>query len=111
MQMPPESPDLDTAKLKIASRFRNFEAALNEQLTQLATSGFADARLCAIARTDFEKAFLTLEKAIRIGSPDDYAKQPFPDGDRPFTPPVDPLPHKNVAPHRHIEWKDSEPET
>jgi hypothetical protein len=106
MQMPPDSPDLDTARLKIASRFRNFEAALMEQLSQLATSGFADARLCAVARTDFEKAFLTLEKAIRIGTPDDYAKQPFQPGDKPFAPPVDPIPHKSVGPGKHIEWRD-----
>ena len=110
MQMPPDSPDLDTAKLKIASRFRNFENALMEQITTLATSGFADQRLCAIAKTDFEKAFLTLEKAIRIGSPDDYAKQPFGPGDKPFQPPTDPLPQRNIGSQKHIEWRDAEPE-
>ena len=109
--MPPDSPDLATAKLKIATRFRNFEAALNEQLNQLATSGFADKRLVAVAHTDFEKAFLTLEKAIRIGTPDEYRKQPFPDGAKQFQPPVDPIPHKSVGTQPHIEWRDSEPET
>ena len=106
MQMPPDSPDLETAKLKIASRFRNFEAALNEQLNELAVSGFADARLVAIAHTDFEKAFLTLEKAIRIGSPDDYAKQPYPPGSKKFQPPT-----KSVGPDKHIEWRDVKDDT
>lgn len=100
--MPPDSPDLDTAKLKIATRFKNFEIALNEQLVNLANSGFADQRLCAIAKTDFEKAFLTLEKAIRIGSPDDYAKQPYPPGHEKFIPPTDPMPSRNIAPRDYL---------
>ena len=108
MQMPPKSPNLETAKLKIAARFRNFEEALFDQIGQLATSGFADARLVAMAHADFEKAFLTLEKAIRLGSPEDYAKQPYPPGAEKFQPPTDPIPHKSVGPDRHIEWRDVE---
>jgi hypothetical protein len=100
--MPPDSPDLETAKLMIASRFKNFEIALNDEIVELANSGFADQRLCAIAKTDFEKAFLTLEKAIRIGAPNEYAKQPYPDGHPKFVPPVDPLPQKNTGVQDYI---------
>jgi hypothetical protein len=109
MQMPDKSPDLYTAKLKIATRFRNFEEALMQQLSELATSGFADARLCAMARADFERAFLELEKAIRLGTPDDYAKQPMPPDAKAFRPPTDPIPHKSVGPQSHIEWRDANP--
>jgi hypothetical protein len=107
MQMPDKSADLYTAKLKIAARFRNFEEALMAQLADLANSGFADTRLCAMARADFERAFLELEKAIRLFEPDDYAKQPMPPDAQKFQPPVDPIPHKSVGPQTHIEWRDA----
>lgn len=107
MEMPDKSADLYTAKLKIATRFRNFEEALMQQLSELATSGFADARLCAMARSDFERAFLELEKAIRLSEPDYYAKQPMPPDAKAFQPPVDPIPHKAIGPQNHIEWRDS----
>ena len=92
MRPPAGSPDLEAAKLQLKTRFRNYENHLNEEIHDLANSGFADARLCAIAKTDLEKCFLALEKALRIGAPDDYAKQPAPPGGNPFPKAVDPYP-------------------
>lgn len=106
MELPDNHGDLEQAKLAVASRFRNYESSLMKAIEELANSGFADKRLCAVARTDFERAFLILEKAIRIGAPDEYAKQPGPPGGYGFTQRVDPAGDRNVAPHKHIEWRD-----
>lgn len=110
MRMPPDSPDLETAKMKIATRFRNVEIALMEQLGELATSGFADARLCAMARSDFERGFLELEKAIRMGAPNDYAKHPVPSDAKKFAlPPAGDYFEAHEGRSR-IEWRDAGPE-
>ena len=99
------SGDLEQAKLSLLSRWRNYEKHLIADLHDLANSGFADARLCAMARSDLEKAFLEIEKALRLGAPNEYAKAPTPPGDTAFRPRVDPTPEINSNTGQ-IEWKD-----
>lgn len=103
----PNHGDLEEAKLNIATRWRNYEMHLVDDLEKLANSGFADRRLCAVAKTELEKAFLVIEKALRLGAPEDYAKAPNPPGGDPFRSPTDPA--INVSEQRHVEWKDLNP--
>ena len=110
MEFPEGSQTIEGGKLKIASRFVNFENVINEQLNHLAMSGFADKRLVAVAKTEFEKAFLIIHKAIRIGAPDQYAKQPMPPGGSPFRQRLagDFDEHGEITSQKHIEWRDAE---
>ena len=103
MELPKNDGDLEQAKISLAMRFKNYEGHLRDEISQLSNSGFADGRLCAIAWTDIEKGFLALEKALRIGAPNDYAKAPQPTGANPFRPRVDPAPGANIAEERKIE--------
>jgi hypothetical protein len=106
MELPARSPDLETAKMKIASRFVSMENRLMEEIAAVATSGFADQRLCAIARADIEKGFMALHKALRFGENNDYGKIPLDEPlHRSFTPPTD---EKSVIAEEagKIEWQD-----
>jgi hypothetical protein len=106
MDFPKNSPDMETGKLRVASRFRNIETMLQADLEEVANSGFADKRLCAMAKSELEKAFLLIEKALRLGAPDDYTKQPFPEGGHGFKQRVDPIPDRNMG-QKHVEWHDA----
>lgn len=88
MRLPKGCATLEDAKAELASHYQVMEMRLERECADLATSGFADARLCSMAHTKFEEAFLILMKALRRGSPNDYAKQPrvVPDPES-FTPP------------------------
>jgi len=107
MQLPDRSADLEQAKHKILVHLKEMQDSLYDYVTAIANSGFADKRMCVIAQVDFDKAFLEMGNALRIGTPNQYAKAP---GDSPppasFTPPTDPSPERNVAETRSIEWRD-----
>jgi hypothetical protein len=105
MKMPPNSPDMDAARENLKAQYQKLEAYVLRQVDDLAKSGIAGQRLCAIARTDIERAFMALEKALMIGGPagNDYAKvpsvDPFPQS---FRPDLDRSPLHNVAPKPEI---------
>jgi len=79
--MPPNSPTVDDAKIKLAMRLVDMEAHIMEFVDGLANAGFTDKRLCAIARTDIEKGFMALQKAMRMNANanNEYGKVPLPD--------------------------------
>lgn len=106
MELPKNDGDMEHAKLRIAMFWKSLEKHLGETLGEVANTGFADARLCAMARSEFEKGFLLVEKALRLGAPNEYAKQPVPPGDTKFKPRVDPNPELNVGGSGRIEWHD-----
>jgi hypothetical protein len=96
MKLPPKSPDMETAIENLHRRYARYERILMDEIDELARAGFSDKRLCAVARTDFEKAFLVLHKALRDYPGDDasdYGKilgsSPVP---KEFTPRADPSP-------------------
>jgi hypothetical protein len=106
MQMPPKSHTIEEAKANIAERLDAAQRSIENYIDDVANTGFADKRLCAIAKTDIEKAFLILAKALRMGSPNDYAKQPFPDDASELAPPPAAGDFsEGEAPRRHIEWQ------
>lgn len=116
MQLPKNDGDLETAKLKIATFWKQLEKSMGEALGEVANTGFADTRLCAMARSEFEKGFLLVEKALRLGAPNEYAKAPLPPDVEKFKPRVDPTPTKNTAaanltePSREIEFREYKPD-
>ena len=80
--MPPNSPDMDSARMQLALKHSRMEAILNEHIAELAKAGMFDGRLLAMARSDFEKAFLLLDKALRHPPADgstqrEYGKVPL----------------------------------
>ena len=80
MQMPPKSPDLDHAKEQLHRRFVTYEHQLLKETDELANSGFADRRWCAIARTHFEEGVMALHRALRDfpgDDPNQYGKVPM----------------------------------
>ena len=114
MKMPPKSPDLEAGVDGLHQYYAALEKVILANIDELAGAGFSDRRMCAIARTDFEKAFMVLHRALRDypgDDPNNYAKVPHTHPMPPqFTPPVDPEGHRQVASQRHIEWKDYGPD-
>jgi hypothetical protein len=91
MDFPSGVPDLIEAKARMAHAYAAMEAHLLRQVDILAKSGLADARLLAIARTDVEKAFMAIAKALMTGGPSgrEYGKIPMPEPmPQAFTPPA-----------------------
>ena len=113
MQLPPRSPDLETAIDNLHQRFSKLEQLTLSNVDELARSGFADMRWCSIARTHVEEAFMAMHRALRDypgDDPNNYGKVPHPHPlPQAFAPPVDPEPLKNVASQTHIEWRDYGP--
>lgn len=105
---------MDTAKDNLHARYASVEVAVLADVDQLATSGFADKRWCAIARTHIEEGFLALHRAIRDypgDDPNQYGKVPHTHPLPPsFTPPVggdrDMTTPGIGAPNPKIEWSD-----
>lgn len=112
MKMPPNSPDIATAKQFLKLQYSKMEEYVLHEVDNLATSGVADKRWCAIARTDLEKGFLALTKALATGQSNDYAKLPVPN---PFPQSFDPPPAGDfdesgeLTSRSHIEWRDYKP--
>jgi hypothetical protein len=109
MRLPTGSTDLQDAKRRLQQRFTHYERVLLDEIDELARSGFADKRWCAVARTHVEEGIMAFRRALRDNDadPDNYQKiassEPMPDG---FRPRVDPAGDRLVGPHRHIEWHD-----
>jgi hypothetical protein len=113
MKLPAGARDLGEGIALLSQRYDRIRQFILAEIDQLAKSGFADQRWCAIARTDIEKGFLSLNQAMpdaRDGR--EYGKVPHPDNPNPasFTPPVgdaerEPRP-VGIAPLPQIEWKD-----
>lgn len=111
MELPKNDGDLETAKLRIAHFWKKLEKSMGETLGEVANTGFADTRLCAMARSEFEKGFLLVEKALRLGAPNEYAKTPTPPDVEKFKPRVDPHPELNTGePSREIEFREYKPD-
>lgn len=116
MKMPKGARTQEDAVAMLATRYTHILKFVLAEIDDLAKSGIADQRWCAIARTDIEKGFMSLNQALpsaRDGR--NYGKAPRADADQnpaEFTPPVDPgsyhthqiPPNPNVPPL--IEWKD-----
>lgn len=90
------SPDMIDVVEKLKKRFADAEKALLTYLDDATNSGLADRRWMAIARTDLEKGFLAIEKALPAidARRRNYAKVPVdPSGSQtyPVDPPVDPM--------------------
>jgi hypothetical protein len=83
MQLPGWSADLDEGKRKLADHYKALEMRVLNECAGLAKSGFADARVSALAYNKFEEAFLLLRKALRIAAesddPNEYGKKPTSD--------------------------------
>lgn len=110
MQLPPGSPDLETAKRTLHERYDAVEMWLLQVVDTLAKSGFADQRWCAIARTHFEEGAQALHRALRTGAENarEYGKidthVPLPPS---FTPAPDPSPERNAGEQaKLVDWKD-----
>jgi hypothetical protein len=100
MKMPPKSPDLDHAKEQLHKRFVTYERELLKITDELANSGFADRRWCAIARTHFEEGVMALHRALRDfpgDDPNQYGKVPSVTSPGFEPPPVDDAPNYSEA--------------
>jgi len=112
MKLPSGSSTIEEAVSKLAKRYDTISRFVLSEIDELAKSGMADQRWCAIARTDIEKGFLSLRNALpdaRDGR--EYGKVPrTAESQNPtsFTPPVDPegdrIGHHGTPPR--IDWKD-----
>jgi hypothetical protein len=113
MRMPPKSASIDDAKDRIHQAIASQEKYTLDYLDSVATSGLADKRWCAIARTHLEEGFMALQRAIRdypADDPNQYGKVPL---DTPlpkqFQPRLDA--NTNIAPpHKQVEWGDFSPD-
>jgi hypothetical protein len=122
--MPPNSPSLEDAVDRIHHALDEQERNTLDYIDEIAKSGFADKRWCAVARTDIEKGFMAAHRALRdypSADPAQYGKvpldQPLP---RQFQPRVDantnprqpPPPPRQIAKleGQHVEWGDYSPD-
>ena len=112
MQLPPNSPDLQTGIDNLHQHYSKLERHVIDAVDELARSGFADMRWCSIARTHAEQAFMAMHRALRDYPEQDannYGKTPeghthqMPPA---FTPPVDPEGSKQIGEQRKLDWKD-----
>jgi hypothetical protein len=124
MKMPPKSASMEDAVDRIHAALAGQEKNTLDYIDQIATSGMADKRWCAVARTDLEKGFMAAHRALRDypgNDPNQYGKIPL-DAPLPkeFQPPTD-MPDqygrdRNVAEKRQIphnpgvEWGDYTPD-
>lgn len=109
MKLPAGARDIEEGVALLAKRYTKILQFVLSEIDELAKSGLADARWCAIARTDVEKGFMSLNQALpsaRDGR--NYGKVPHPDNPSPpeFTPPVDPEGSKVIGAPLKIEWRD-----
>lgn len=75
MKGPPGAKDIPHFKMLIKQKNVRMEEILNEHVASIKNTGFADQRLCAMAYSKFEEAFLLLDKALRIdASTTEYGK-------------------------------------
>jgi|GEM_PF-3371352 len=124
MEMPPKSASVDDAIERIHRAITGQEENTLSYLDSVATSGLADKRWCAIARTQLEQGFMALHRAFRdypADDPNNYGKipldQPLP---KSFQPRLDA--NTNIAPDaprpklinklegQHVEWGDYSPD-
>src|SRR4029077_12028860 len=109
MKMPPNAPDIATAKAFLKLQYGKMEEYILHEIDNLATSGVADKRWCAIARTHMEEGFAALLRALVTGQGNDYAKVTMP---APFPKSFDPPPagdfdeRGELSSQSHIEWQD-----
>jgi hypothetical protein len=124
MEMPPKSPDIETARDNLHRQIAGSERATLDYLDKVAQSGLADKRWCAIARTQLEQGFMALQRSLRDypgDNPNQYGKIPL-DSPLPkeFQPPTD-MPDqygrdRNIAATKSIdhkpgvEWGDYTPD-
>lgn len=112
MKLPDGAKTIEEGIALIAARHAAMKAVMLKEIDDLAKSGFADQRWCAIARTDIEKGFLSLNQALptaRDGR--DYGKQPVDPGaplPAEFVPPVD-TEARRVGNPPAVEWQDYDP--
>ena len=110
MQLPPNSPDMLAGINNLHQHYSKLEKHVLDAIDELAKSGLGDQRMCAIARTDFEKAFMVLHRALRDYPDDDpnqYGKRPHHEPlPKSFTPPVDPEGSKQIGEQGKLDWKD-----
>lgn len=79
MKAPPGAHDIPHFKMLIKQKNVRMEEILNDHVGQIRNSGFADQRLCQMAYSKFEEAFLLLDKALRIDADQrEYGKIPDP---------------------------------
>jgi hypothetical protein len=114
MKMPPKSASIEEARERLHQEIAKFEAMALGYTNDLATSGIADQRWCAIARTHLEEGAMALHRAIRDypgNDPNQYGKVPL---DKPlpreFTPPpagdFQETGNRKIGEQRKVDWKD-----
>jgi hypothetical protein len=110
MRMPPRSPDMETAKERLHNEIGITARVQLEMVDDIARSGFADKRWCAIARTHFEEGEMALHRAIRDFPGDDpnrYGKTPSANPlPKSFEPPVEPQTNISEDSTKQVEWSD-----
>lgn len=78
MKAPPGASDIAAFKMQLALKNQRMEEILNEHVSQIRNTGFADQRLCQMAYSKFEEAWLLLAKALRIDADTrEYGKVPL----------------------------------
>jgi hypothetical protein len=90
MEAPKGASDIAGFKMLLGQKNDRMEQILAEHVAAIKNTGFADARLCAMAHTKFEEGFLILQKALRINAdPREYGKVPNVEAiPKEFTPPT-----------------------
>lgn len=117
MRMPPKSPDMEAGKDRVHNDIGLTCKAMLDMVDVIATSGFADRRWCAIARTHIEEGEMALHRALRDypgDDPNQYGKQPHTHPlPKSFTPPTggdrdmtSPGIGSIESPRKTIEWSD-----
>jgi hypothetical protein len=75
MKAPPGAKDVASFKMLVKQKNTRMEELLNEHVSQIKNTGFADQRLAQMAYSKFEEGWLLLDKALRIDAdPREYGK-------------------------------------